>query len=533
MEGLTFTQVENRLVAQVAATEGERSPLSYAAMREMIGEAGYGSWMLLNDEVITLVERWQSIPTDFEMPVAEKRDASVQVHLAEDNSVAWISVTPAQGGKPLMRMDVIRALGAVGVTYGIDNAAVLQACKATAPLKITVARKKDAVDGQDAWFKPLVELAFNRVPQVNEDGLIDFRDLGEVFTVEPGDKLMRRIPATEGTSGCDVRGRVIRPKPGKDVWFARGLTGVATAPGDPDVLVADIKGLPVLVENGMIVEQLYTVEQVDMSSGNVVFDGTIQIEGDVLANMKVSATGSIIIGGTVEGGVLEAGGDVQVAGGIIAKSKVTAQGQVSARFVENSTIEAGTVISIEDMVLQSELLALNQIMIGVKSSRRGRLVGGTARTMMLLQAPQIGDDSSGTTTVQVGVNPILEARLQEKHALAAQQEAEHDKLRKAVQHLKAAGDKTNRLELAVAAWKEAGSVWSQTLKEIQELEAQIEMFTDAKVELTQGMEGTVIVLFGKRSCRVQRSLDAGSITLDAESGHIIHTDRRGAPIVLS
>ncbi|MGJ4748898.1 flagellar assembly protein A, partial [Leptospira sp. SA-E8] len=161
-----------------------------------------------------------------------------------------------------------------------------------------------------------------RAPQVNEQGLIDFRELGEIPFVQPGTPLMRRHPATLGVAGCDVRGNPVNPTPGADIPYATVLKGVRFAPGDPNVLEAEIKGQPVHVENGMLVEDLLSLETVDMDSGNVSFDGSIQIKGDVMANMKVKVTGNIIIGGTVEGAELEAGGDIQIGRGVIAHAKV-------------------------------------------------------------------------------------------------------------------------------------------------------------------------------------------------------------------
>jgi uncharacterized protein (DUF342 family) len=289
----------------------------------------------------------------------------------------------------------------------------------------------------------------------------------------------------------------------------------------------------VQVENGMLVEDLLSLDTVDMDSGNVSFDGSIQIKGDVMANMKVKVTGNIVIGGTVEGSELEAGGDIQIGRGIIAHAKVKAEGAVSAKFVENSEISAGTVISVDDMVLQSDLQALNQVVVGIKAQKRGRIVGGTTRSMMLVRAPQIGaDDASGLTTVQVGVNPILEAKLQEVLAEIAKMEAEQENLKKAVQHLKANGDKNNLLPRAQAGLQQALQAWAKMLKEKNKLEEQLAMFQDARIEVTQVAEGSVALIFGKRSRRIQKPYDAGAFTLDP-SGHILHIDSRGTSTVVT
>lgn len=532
IDSLVLTEQGVRVIAQVSAAES-RTPLTGGTVRNLLEQAGYGAWLILDDGVGVLVERWESTPESFEIAIAEKRDATVMVGVAADSSVAWLQVAPARGGKSLQRADVARAMQQAGVVFGIDEKAVLLACKAVMSTKIEVAFQKPPVDGADAEFKLLIKTVAVRVPQVNEDGLIDFRELGDIPFVHPGTPLMRRIPATQGVPGRDVRGNAVQPNPGIDTPFANVLKGVRYSPGDFNVLEADIKGQPVQVENGMLVEDLLSLETVDMDSGNISFDGSIQIKGDVMANMKVKVTGNIVIGGTVEGSELEAGGDIQIGQGIIAHAKVKAEGAVSARFVENSEISAGTVISVDDMVLQSDLQALNQVVVGIKAQKRGRIVGGTTRSMMLVRAPQIGaDDASGLTTVHVGVNPILETKLQQVLADIAKMEAEQENLKKAVQHLKANGDKNNLLPRAQAALQQALQAWAKLLKEKNKLEDQLAMFQDARIEVSQGMEGSVALIFGKRSRRVQRPYDPGAFTLDP-SGHILHIDSRGTSTVVA
>lgn len=532
IDGLTLSEQGVRVQALVAAAEN-RAPLSAGTVRELLDQAGYGAWMVLDDGIDVLLDRWENRPDEFDIAIAEKRDASVMVGVAGDGSVAWLQVSPPRGGKSLQRADVGRAMQQVGVVFGIDEKAILQACKAVMPSKIEVAFQKPPVNGADAEFKVLIKTVAERSPQVNDQGLIDFRELGEIPFVQPGMPLMRRHPATLGVPGCDVRGNPVNPTPGTDIPYASALKGVRFAPGDPNVLEAEIKGQPVHVEHGMLVEDLLSLDTVDMDSGNVSFDGSIQIKGDVMANMRVKVTGNIVIGGTVEGAELEAGGDIQIGRGVIAHAKVKAEGAVSARFVENSEISAGTVISIDDMVMQSDLQALNQVIVGVKAQKRGRIVGGTTRSMMLIRAPQIGaDDASTLTTVQVGVNPILEAQLLEIQAQLAKIEAEQDNLKKAVQHLKASGDKNNMLPRAQAALQQVLQSWGKLLKERNKIEGQLAMFQEASIEVSQGVEGSVALIFGKRSRRLQKPYEAGSFKLDP-SGHILHIDSRGTSTVVS
>ena len=113
------------------------------------------------------------------------------------------------------------------------------------------------------------------------------------------------------------RGEPVPGIPGNDVRFAAALSGAELSPDDSDLLIAAIGGQPVIVSNGAIVEPTIKMKNVDLSTGNLAFEGTIVISGDIAAGMEVKASGDIIVGGMVEAAMLEAKGNVEVKGGII------------------------------------------------------------------------------------------------------------------------------------------------------------------------------------------------------------------------
>lgn len=529
-QGLAFAEQDDKLVAQVAPAD-DRPQLDETTLRALLNQTGYGHWFLQEGALATLVARFNTVPTGFELTIGERRDASFLLDIAKDASCVWVNVVPAFGGKPLVREDIDRALQEAGVIFGIDAAALQQVCDAREAAHVLVASGRAPVHGVDAQFEMLVDLARDRAPKVNAEGLIDFREHGDIPSVEVGTALMRRIPATAGIDGCDVRGTPQPATPGHDHPFAEPFAGVTVSPDDPNMLVATLKGQPVCVPNGAMVEQVLTLGNVDMDCGNITYDGSVRIDGDVMSGMKVHVSGDISVTGTVEGGELEAGGSIQVGAGIIAHAKVKAGGSVSARFVENSEISAGTVIAIDDMALQSDLQALNQIMVGIKSPQRGRLVGGSARSMMLVRTPLLGAESSGVTAVQVGVNPVLEAEYHALEQRIEKQGADQENLKKVVKHLSQTGDKNGMLPRAKASWQQALQLWAHSLQEKEALEQQLALFRQARVEVGLGVAGTVDLVFGKLSRRLQRPFDAGVFSID-EGGHVIFTGKGAAAVVV-
>ena len=529
--GLIFSEVEGKLVAR-SQPEPDRPPLDDKTLRDVLTQAGYGNWFLLEGALATFVARCNSMTSAFDVIVGERRDGSFTIEVARDASCVWVNLVPAFGGKAVTPDDIVKALGEAGVVFGIDEPALRQACGAAVPARIVAAASVQPVNGEDTQFVMLIDLARDRAPRVDAQGLIDFRELGDIPSIEAGAPLMRRIPATSGVDGHDVRGTTLRATPGRDFPFADKLVGVSIAADDPNLLVAAVKGQPVCMGNGASVEQILAVKGVSLESGNISFDGSVRVEGDVMAGMKVHVSGDIIVTGIVEGGELDAGGNIQVGAGIIAHAKVRAAGSISARFVENSQLYAGTVIAIDDMVLQSDLQALNQILIGLKSPQRGRLVGGSARAMMLVQTPLLGAASSGVTSVQVGVNPVLETRHRDLLELIEKQNAEQENLKKVVKHLAQFPDKKAIFERAKASWQHAVQAWASSIQDKDELEKELALIEGARLEVGLGVAGSVDLVFGKQMRSLRRTFDAGIFSTD-EGGRIVFTGAGGNAAVVT
>lgn len=410
---------------------------------------------------------------------------------------------------------VLHALAAAGVVAGIDPAAVIAACSSGAA-RTVVARGIPAQPGADSRFELLVAETRDRAPVVGADGLVDFRELGAIPLVSEGQALMRRHPPEPGIEGRNLRGEVLPARHGQALEFEQPLQGARLAAGDPDLLEAAVNGQPVRKGNGVVIEQLLRVPRVDVGSGNLDFDGTVQVDGDVLPGMKVRATGDVVVMGAVEGGEVDASGDVRVAGGVVAQSSIRAGGGVTARFVEAARVYAGTSITILENALQAELQAMNAIRVGTRSPQRGRLSGGSAKAMLLIQVPWLGADTGAVTRIELGVNPELDARYQDLLQRIEAQKAGEAKLQTLIRHLTRQADNPALLARAQASWQHSVQTWARLLPERDQLEAERARAAGARVEVLAGATGAVDLALGNRSVKLRQSFAAGSFVLDGE-----------------
>lgn len=523
--GIVVNEVDGKIFLRGQAVDG-RPLVDAAALYSLLLQGNYGQCALDDDAIAAAAVECNTKTDPFVIQLGERCDAKIHLEIAPDEMSAQMSVTPSRGGKPASVERAAQALLEAGVVFGIDRAAVLQVCTAGATTPVVVATGEPAQDGVDAVFVELIPEASERAPKVDELGFIDYREHGAISVVSVGAPLMRRTPATAGIEGHTIRGTTIPARPGRDEPFASNLTGTELAKDDPDLLQAAIAGQPVKVTHGVTVEPILRVAEVNMATGNLHFDGTVQVDGEVTHGMTIEVSGDIVVTGTVDGAVLQAGGNIRVGGGVISHAKLHAGGSVSARFAEASQIYAGTTIALDDMALECDLQALNQITVGVKAKNRGRLVGGSAKAMMLITVPNLGSDKSGITHAMVGFNPELEKRAEELTARLATEKANEEKLQKLVTHLRASGDPKHMLEKVVSSWREAVQVWGKSMVKRFELDKEMALIGNAKIKVSVGLEGSVELAFGSHKVAVHHDYGPGSFSVN-EEGHPIFTNSGG------
>jgi len=458
---LIFKLSDNgKLLATFKAYEC-KTPLDEAMIKEMLAEQGLSDLFLYENSLLNLVKQYNNSSEDFELEIGERRDGICTFKIDDDKMVVRLTLTPPYGGAPVTLFQLQLALAEKGIVSGIMKNEIDAALKEGYALERIIAKGLHPVRGIDARFQSLIPQIRERKPQVDEHGIADYRDLGQLIVVRAGDPLMCRTPATEGKKGRDVTGQVLMPEPGQDIPFASGLQGVEydlDAEIDPDhnsLLLAAMSGQPKLVPNGVMVEPTIDLPRVDISSGNMNFDGSINIKGDVKDGMKIYASGDVFVGGTVEAAEIEAGGNVVIKGGVIGhgehsgdpneaptfSAKIISQGSISAHFAENTLMEAGTDIIIEEFSMHNHLTALNRVLVGKSGGKKGRIIGGITSASILVKAAIIGSNAGFITKVRAGFNPHLHERMDKLKLEIEANEKEHEDLNKIISFVMAHPDK--------------------------------------------------------------------------------------------
>jgi len=264
------------------------------------------------------------------------------------------------------------------------------------------------VNGTDAKFDIHFEMA-ERKPKELEDGSVDFRDINTIVTVQEDDLLLTYHKETDGTDGMKVTGEPIPAKKGKKINIRKGNN--VSYDDETSTYSATQAGHITFISNKLNVNPVYAVRgDVDYSEGNVEFDGTVTVSGDVLSGFTVKAR-NISVWGVVKDATLEAEEDIVVKTGIksTGKAMIRAGNAVTSGFIEGAEIHAGIEVNIKNYCFNAKIFCEGEINAHTGD---GIINGGEYYAFSSVRAKQIGADNGTPFTIHLGMKHDLNDRLE-------------------------------------------------------------------------------------------------------------------------
>ncbi|MFA9458503.1 flagellar assembly protein A [Halalkalibacter sp. AB-rgal2] len=192
---------------------------------------------------------------------------------------------------------IIRELETLKIVYGINYKEISKAIQSMVPCEYDVALGKESKDGQDGSFEIKVETETKKQLVEDDQGNIDYRQSMNIPTVKGGQVIGIVHPPTEGFDGRTIFNEVIQAKEGQSVNMKLGEGVECLATGS---VIALREGRPQIDKHDLSVKvnvypKLTYQEDVTIRTGNIAFDGDIEILGHVVEKMKVKAGGDIYI----------------------------------------------------------------------------------------------------------------------------------------------------------------------------------------------------------------------------------------------
>jgi uncharacterized protein (DUF342 family) len=277
--------------------------------------------------------------------------------------------------------------------------------------RIEVARGKEAVNGYDEYFIPIINIE-KKAGKMLHDGRMDFKEVGSIIEVVKEQEILKKNPAEKPVNGFTIYGETIEAVMEKRDGYLKG-DNIVQSLHDETIYLSGIDGC-VNVENKKVSVLPYAIIKgnVDYESGNIDFNGSVLIKGSIMPGFSVKAKGNIIVEKNVDDAHVEATGDIQVKAGITGKgaTKVIAGGKLKTLYILNSNVEAVDEIEVEDSIINCKVFSNDRISV---TDKHGKIMGSdvTARHEIIVNAA--GSPQENTTVLTVGKSLFVEREMAE------------------------------------------------------------------------------------------------------------------------
>lgn len=328
------------------------------------------------------------------------------------------------------------------INYGILE---LRKDRMTVKQKFVVAEGKMPIPGKDAVIT-LYEIETVH-PKLEGTGNVDHYELSIINKVKKDDWLGERIEPTDGIDGMSVYNSIITAPKGKQIPLKYDPKTVAEVrvSDQKTELRASCDGAITIVDDVVSIQNTIEVEgNVGYSTGNIDFNGFVEIKGSIEDNFAVIADENIQIEGDMGIGAVELiesrNGDIYIKSGIAGRHKavIRAKGNVYTKFASDCTIYAEGTVNIGYYAFNCNIFAKDVVFEAPNS----RLIGGETTAEIKVTVGEIGSKSTPKTVVQI--QGFERAKLKEDYTNI--DEAIKTLMERTSSGLEKAGDKLKKLK---------------------------------------------------------------------------------------
>lgn len=522
-----------------------KKSIDVASIHELIQKTEYKHFFIFDENILDAIQGYKTaLKNNSSTPilhrVGERRDSQIKVTIADDQLSVDMTVTCGYAGMlPTMQV-LLSELNALGIKRGIGKnrlANLVKLCKDASPGDVfqeIVAKGLPAKAGRPSKLKPLVQNALERIlkPQSSGSSRVDMRDLGAIICVKKGTELLRRMPPTEGRHGYTVTGDVITAKPGEWVKFRPG-DGAVVSDNDENLLIADISGMPKFKDQKMWVDDVFICKGVNVGTGNINYDGSVLVNGDVTEKMEIHASGDVTVNGFVESAVIKAGGDIIITEGAMGKvndssteysTTLTSKGSVHVQHGQGLDIICNSNITIGRQLAYSRVNCKGKVTVGAVDKPNGNIFACSVKCHDQVSAGTLGAVSGSSLNVDFseGFNTLLERKdtLDDLLRQIKQNNLRHLERMNLIESKFIPEDMQERVDEAKQLFQSETQLlqWLEfKAKEMQKSKEQYQ--TDIQLLANKRLYPGVIVKLNNRTWRADREYDRSKISFHGHQWH--------------
>lgn len=349
-----------------------------------------------------------SIPATFKL----QRDCNIRIIIDKSKMTASaICDPPFNGGEEISVAKLQMALSANNVKVPPDYEAINKMVNSKMYNEpVVVASGKPPIAGEDGYIKWYFETESKKIEiEIDDQGNVDYHKILKINTVNANEMIGEKIDPVSGVDGFNVFNEPIKAKAPKTAKMVKGKNVEITADGY--FFQSLISGQLIIKNEVPSVMPLFEVKgDVDYSTGNIEFNGSVIVHGTVLDGFSVKSEGNIEIKKTVNAAILEAKGNVILAGGFIGKESgsIKAGGKIGAKFIQGGVIYSDDEVIVENNIMHSNVTSGRQVVV---KGKKAAIVGGRIFASEYVEAQTIGAPAGTKTQIDVGVDILKEQEI--------------------------------------------------------------------------------------------------------------------------
>ncbi len=333
----------------------------------------------------------------------KKLGYSLFVQIPGNNLECRCSYVPyAQGS--MITLDELRGyLVQSGVKEGIDEDALkdfaVQASAGKELSKVLLASGVASTVGADGRLEYCVQPSSTAQDDVDGGAAIDMHQVQTFLNVVPNDEIARIIPPEPGSAGRTITGQTLPAQPGKELKLKIGKNIRSEKNGA--LLIAEAAGRVCLASGEISVEEEYVVSgDVDFRVGSIIFNGFVEVRGDVLNDFNITSTKGMRINGNIGACAIQSDGDISFCGmDGQEKGTIVCGGTIRANFLHECLVTCTGDVIVDVELHNCTIKTLGKIIVN-----KGAISGGYYTALGGIEARKIGSPASVRTKLTVGMD---------------------------------------------------------------------------------------------------------------------------------
>jgi len=248
---------------------------------------------------------------------------------------------------------------------------------------------------------------------------------------DAGAMLLRLQPAKQGAGGIDVFGLPIPVDDQVEIEISAGENVEKRRVGDAYVYTATQRGTPFLEAGVLRVSDEYIINaDLTPAYGNIEYEGSVRIQGDVPNGYRVASEKDITISGVVNESQILSGQNINIDSGCMGAgtARLVTGGDLSAKYIDHAQVQ-----SHGDVCVANEVIASKVECLGTARFSKAVVRGGDICALGGVEIGVLGSDEHMRTQVTAGEDyRVLEFGVeceQERNLLATQASEIKDQLR--------------------------------------------------------------------------------------------------------